>query len=655
MARVLRAGVCAVLAWLGMCAVASAAVDVESHVRREEFSQMQLSPGGDYLAATLPRGDRTGLVILRLSDLKPTAQFSLGRNTDIAWFSWANDRRVLLGVAEKIGMLARPRFTGEVVVVDAEGGRGEMLVGERVDDGGAGTRIKPKKAEAVWASLADELPADPNGVILNVAPFTDDPYTRAERMDVRSGRRVVVARVPVRNAKFFADHDGVVRAAFGSNVDNMSQLYHRPTAEAEWQLVNDELSSRRREYPLGFSADGRTLFLRSDMPRGPDAIVALDLASGQRSEVLRDDDVDPMTVIYANTGPREPIGARFMDGRPRTEFFHKEHPDVRLHRLLEQAFEGESPELASRTADGRLALVEVHSDRNSGDFFLFDTTTMQARHLVSRRSWLDPLEMSPRRPVSFTARDGLPVHGYLTLPRGGGERDQPLVLLPHGGPYGVQDTWYFDEEAQLLSSAGYAVLQVNFRGSGGYGHAFEAAGARQWGRAMQDDLTDATHWAIAEGIADPRRICIYGASYGAYAALMGAAREPELYRCAAGYVGLYDLPMRQRALADGARSLETWSRDWMGTDMAVLAASSPSRLASRITVPVFMAAGGQDERAPPEHTRQMERALKGAGVEVETLYYPTEGHGFFLPANRREYYGRLLAFLGRHLGGQGAQ
>lgn len=247
-------------------------------------------------------------------------------------------------------MLARPRFTGEVVVVDAEGGRGEMLVGERVDDGGAGTRIKPKKAEAVWASLADELPADPNSVILNVAPFTDDPYTRAERMDVRSGRRVVVARVPVRNAKFFADHDGVVRAAFGSNVDNMSQLYHRPTAEAEWQLVNDELSSRRREYPLGFSADGRTLFLRSDM-----------------------------------------------------------------------------------------------------------------------------------------------------------------------------------------------------------------------------------------------------------------------------------------------------------------AASSPSRLASRITVPVFMAAGGQDERAPPEHTRQMERALKGAGVEVETLYYPTEGHGFFLPANRREYYGRLLAFLGRHLGGQGAQ
>lgn len=655
MVRVLRAGVCVVLTWVGVAEVAAAAVDVQSHVRREEFSQMQLSPGGQYLAATLPRGDRTGLVILRLSDLKPTAQFSLGRNTDIAWFSWANDRRVLLGVAEKIGMLAQPLFTGEVVAVDAEGGRGEMLVGQRVDDGGVGTRIKPKKAEAVWARLADDLPGDPNSVILNVAPFTDDPYTRAERMDVRSGRRVVVARVPVRNADFLADHDGVVRVAFGTDTRNMSQLYHRPTAESEWQLLNDEQSSRRREYPLGFSADGRILYLRSDMQSGPDAVLALELASGQRTQVLRDDDVDPMEVIYAGTGPREPIGVRFMDGLPRTEFFRADHPDVRLHRLLEQAFEGESPAVVSRTADGRLALVEVHSDRNSGDFFLFDTGTMQARHLVSRRSWLDPLKMSSRRPVSFAARDGLTVHGYLTLPKGGGERGQPLVLLPHGGPYGVQDTWFFDEEAQLLSAAGYAVLQVNFRGSAGYGHAFQAAGARQWGLAMQDDLADATRWAIGEGIADPRRICIYGASYGAYAALMGAAREPELYRCAAGYVGLYDLPMRLRALSDGARSLETWSHDWMGTDPAVLAASSPTRLAGQIKVPVFMAAGGQDERTPPEHTRQMERALKGAGVEVEALYYPTEGHGFFLPDNRRQYYTRLLTFLGRHLGGQDAQ
>lgn len=587
-------------------------------------------------------------MILRLSDLKPTARFSLGRNTDIAWFEWASDSRVLLGVADKLGMLAEPQPTGEVMVVDAEGGRPEMLVGWRVD-GSAGARVGHKKAEAVWAFLADMLPSDPNNVVLNVGTFSEDTYTRAERLDIRSGRRTVVARVPVRRAEFVTDHAGVVRVAVGANADNTSQLYYRASADAEWQLINGEASSGRREVPLGFSADGRILYLQSTMPKGPDAIVAYDVESGQRSTVLRHDTVDPVAVIHASTGAREPIGVQFMDGVPRFEFFAKDHPDVRLYRMLGEAFEGEAAYPVSRTADGRLAMVRVDSDRNAGDFFLFDTTTLKARHLVSRREWLDPLKMAERRPVALDARDGLRLHGYLTLPRGG-ERNLPLVLLPHGGPYGIRDDWYFDDDAQLLAAAGYAVLQVNYRGSGGYGEDFEQAGARQWGLAMQDDLTDATRWAIAEGIADPRRICIYGASYGAYAALMGVAREPGLYRCAVGYVGVYDLPMRANALARHARSHDNWSREWMGTDMAVLAENSPVNLASRIRVPVLLAAGGQDEVTPPEHTRRMERALKAAGVPVEAMYYPTEGHGFFLPANRKEYYGRLLAFLESHLG-----
>jgi len=644
-----RAFACAGLAWLALAGAAMAAVQVDPFIRREEFSELKLSPAGDYLAATLPLEDRTALVILRLSDLKPVSSFSLGRNTDIAWFDWANDRRVLLGVADKIGMLAEPQPTGEVMALDVESGRPEMMVGWRVDDGGAGTRIKRKTAEAVWAQLADPLPHDPNYVILNVGPFSLDAYTRAERMDVRHGRRTVVGRVPVRNAGFVADHQGVVRAAEGSNSDNASQLYYRASADAEWELLNGEASTGRRETPLGFSADGRILYLYTTMPEGPDAIVAFDVQSRERREVLRDAKVDPERVIHATTGPREPIGVRLMDGVPRVAFFREDHPDARLYRMLGEAFAGESVELVTRSADGRLALVQVSSDRNPGDFYLFDANSMNARYLVSRRGWLDPKQMAPRRPVAFAARDGLQLQGYLTAPAGDG-RKLPLVLLPHGGPYGIQDTWFFEEEAQMLAAAGYAVLQVNFRGSGGYGRAFREAGARQWGLAMQDDLTDATRWAIAEGIADPRRICIYGASYGAYAALMGAAREPDLYRCAAGYVGVYDLPMRARALAGLAGSGETWSEEWMGTDMTVLAQNSPVNLASRIKVPVLLAAGGQDERTPPEHTRKMERALQQAGVPVEAIYYPTEGHGFFLPANRKEYYGRLLAFLESHLG-----
>lgn len=629
---------------------APAAVDVESFVKREQFRDVQVSPGGTYLAATLPMEDRTGLVVLRLSDRKVTAKFSLGRNTDIAWFQWVNDGRVLLGVADKFGMLARPQATGEIVGLDAEGGKGEMLVGQRVEGGGAGTRIQQRKPELVWARLTDDLPQDDRNVILTVASFDDDAYTRAEKMDVLSGRRVVVARVPVRNASFTTDHQGVVRLAMGADGDNLSRVYYRPGDDAEWTLINSESASKRRETPLGFSADGKSVYLRSDQPDGPDSIIAWDVDSGQRREVLRDDVVDPYEVIYASSGPREPIGALFMDGRPRTAFFKADHPDARLQRMLEQAFDGELVRITSRTADGRLALVLTSSDRNSGDFFQFDTSAKKADHLLSRRAWLDPLAMAETRPVLLRARDGLPLHGYLTLPRGAEGKGLPLVLLPHGGPYGVQDTWEFGEEQQLLAAAGYAVLQVNYRGSGGYGHRFEQAGARQWGRLMQDDLTDATRWAIAEGLADPSRVCIYGASYGAYAALMGVAREPALYRCAAGYVGVYDLATRSRALAGGARSTETWSEDWLGSDPAELAATSPNRQAASIRAPVFLAAGGEDEITPVVHTRMMERALIAAGVPVQTLYYPTEGHGFYSVPHRVEYYGQLLDFLDRHIG-----
>lgn len=631
---------------------AAPGIDLDAYVRKDTFVDIKLSPTGEYYAATVPLEDQMGLVIIRTSDNQISTALRMGKNTHFADFDWITDERVILSLAEKFGMLDAPQLTGELYALDADGSDKQLLIGWRVTGSGTGTRIQTQRPDRVAAFLIDPLLEDPRHSLVSTERFALDPYTRAERLDIYTGRRTLVAIGPIRNARFTTDNAGTVRFAHGAGHDIVNKLYYRAGEGADWVLVNDESVSGHSEWPVGFSADNRIAYLTVEQPEGPNHIVAYDVATGERTKVLADGTGDP-TVLHA-PGTRVPVGALFLDGKPRTAFFDPQSEHARLYRSLEAAFEGHAVYITSSTADGRKVLLQTWSDRNPGDFYIYDTVEKKAAHVVARRQWFDPADMAERRPVSFAARDGLELHGFVTIPAGSDGRNLPMVVLPHGGPYGVFDTWGFETEAQMLAAAGYAVMQVNFRGSGSRGRAFEQAGAREWGGRMQDDVTDATRWAIAEGIADASRICIYGSSYGGYAAMMGAAREPSLYRCAAGNVGVYDLPtMHTHGDIQQRGSGQTYLREWIG-ERDGLAAVSPNRMADRIKVPVFLAAGGKDERAPIEHSRMMERALVAAGVPVETAWFPTEGHGYYDDANRREYYTRLLAFLGKHLGGRTA-
>lgn len=644
---------CAVALSVGLLAApVASAVNVDAYIKRDRFNDVKISPNGDYLAATVPFDDKTALVILRRSDNKLTANFRLGKNQHVAGFGWVSPERVVISMARKFGELDSPQLDGNLYAINADGTKPGLLVGQDVESAGPGTKIQPKKVEAVAAFLVDDLPADDKNVVISVSPFTDDPYSRAEKLDVFSGRRTPLARAPVRNARFITDNQGVVRFATGVGTDNVRKLYYRTGDGAEWKLISDELSAGGIEWPIGFSADDKVAYLKVEHKEGADSIVSFDIASEARNEIIRDKVVDPDSIIYRGA-TSVPVGVMFADGKPRSVFFDAAAPEARLYKSLEAAFGGDVVHITSKTADGRLVLVQVWSDRNPGDFFLFDTVAKKAQHLLSRRDWFDPAEMAETRSIKYAARDGLEIHGLLTLPNGSSGKQLPMVVMPHGGPFGVTDRWGFDTDSQMLAAAGYAVLQVNFRGSGGYGRAFYDAGAKQWGGAMQDDLTDATRWAIKEGVADSGKICIYGASYGGYASLMGVAKEPTLYKCAVGYVGVYDLPamVKESNQSDTDRA-KIWSADWVGDDAAKLAAMSPNRIADRIKVPVFLAAGGEDKVAPIEHSKMMERALIKAGVPVETLYYDSEGHGFYTEDHQREYYTKLLAFLARSLGGQ---
>ena len=627
--------------------LAHAQVELEPFLKKDVLETLKISPTGEYYAMTVPLEDQTILAVIRRSDKQVTSKVSAGRDSVINGVWWVSDERVVVSVAKKYGSRDQPYATGELYATNADGSARRQIFARY---GLEGTELQPRAAY-----LIDTLPDQSRKVLVGMyALDTSSPSTRVEMLDVFSGDLDTVATAPVRNARFVVDPARRVRFAIGSGDDNISKLYHRADDDSPWTLVNDEGKSGHVEWPLGLSTDGRTAYLQVQQAQGPDAIMALDTTNGGRTQVMRDAVVDPHDIIYADDG-RTPVGSFFMHEKLRTAFFDETSTTARLYRKLERSFPGASIEITSGTRDGRLKIVHAWSDTSPGDFFLFDTTNNSANLVFSRRSWLDPANVAPSELVALRARDGLPLHGYLTRPRGQHAVPLPLVVMPHGGPFGVFDGWEFNDEAEMLARAGYAVLRLNYRGSGNYGSAFQQAGARQWGRTMQDDVTDATRWAIEQKIADPQRICLYGASYGGYAALMGVAKEPDLYHCAAGYVGVYDLELMHKQKSRSARWMGTYMDDWVGDDRARLVDVSPTALASRIRVPVFLAAGGKDEIAPQAHSERMEKALKAAGVPVETLYVRTEGHGFYAEANQRTYYTRLLDFLSRYLGGAKAK
>ena len=632
---------------------AHAQVDVDAYIKKDQFTDIQLSPTGEYIAATVPLEDRTMLAILRRSDNAMTAKFGLGENTHVQSFAWASDKRVVIAIGQKEGLLELPQATGELFAIDADGNNPSNLIGYRAAGSGLGTKIQTRKAEVVGAQMVDLLPGDERYIVVNVYGAGEARYTSAEKLDITTGKRMPIVKAPIRNSSFATDNAGVVRFAWGSEADNTNKLYYRDGDGADWRLIHNEADTGTVALPVGFSADNHIAYLRIENRKGPDSIVAWDIAADTRKVVLQDPVADPGVILY-RPNSQVPVGALVTAGKTRSVFFEPDGADARLYHSLEAAF-GSAVLVTSTDKTGNLLLVQSWTDGNPGDFYLFDSSAKKASHVASRRAWFDPEKTAQVEPITVPARDGLTLHGYITRPAGSKGKALPMVVMPHGGPIGEYDAWAFDPYTQMLAAAGYAVLQVNFRGSGNYGRDFEQAGAQEWGRSMQDDVTDATRWAIQQGYADANRVCIYGASYGAYAALMGAAKEPSLYKCAAGYIGVYDLPMMFSA-GDTHETLrdERWLNDWIGNP-AELSKFSPVNLAANIKVPVFLAAGGEDERAPIEHSKKMEAALRTAGVPVQTLYYPTEGHGFYKEEHQREYYTELLAFLAKSLGGQPAR
>ena len=330
-------------------------------------------------------------------------------------------------------------------------------------------------------------------------------------------------------------------------------------------------------------------------------------------------------------------------------------PLVLRRQKLVGAFPDHSIAIESSTADGIEHVLRVHNDRDQGQFYLWNEYDGKVRHLLDPKPHLKAKDFPPTHAVKFKARDGMELVGYLTVPKHKEMKKLPLIVLPHGGPHGPRDSWGYDIEAVSFANAGYAVLKINYRGSGGYGKDFHYKWYGHWGLEMQDDLEDGVLWAAQAGIADIDRVCIYGASYGGYAALMGVVKTPDRYKCAIGYVGVYDLNiMHKTGDVSRSRAGQKYLDEALGTDPADRAARSSTPNVERIKVPVFLVHGMQDDRAHFQHYVEMRDALKNKNHRFETLLVPRAGHGAGDLASVREVSCRMIDFLDRHIGDKAA-
>lgn len=471
------------------------------------------------------------------------------------------------------------------------------------------------------------------------------------RLKLKSGDLELTAKNPGAVIGWMADTDLKVRGALAATPEGGFDLLIRDSEESEWKHLlswgpEDALASG----PVSFSGDGEKIYLKDSRNVNAARLVELSLSNGELT-VLAEDPTYDVDEVMVHPDTHEVQAVSF--NKARNEWTVLDEGIKRDFQAIQALHPGDFF-LTGRDSSDNAWVVGFTADDGPASYFTFDRDTKTGRHLFYDRPVLNSYTLAHMEPISFTTRDGLTVHGYLTLPPGSSPSNLPLVLNVHGGPW-ARDTWGYDPEAQWLANRGYACLQVNYRGSTGYGKSFLNAGDKEWGGKMHNDLVDAVRWAVESGMADQRRVAIYGGSYGGYAALAGATLTPDLFCCAVDIVGPSNLLTFIRTVPPYWSSYLTILHERVGnpdTEEEFLKSRSPLFKADRIRIPLLIAQGANDPRVKQAESEQIVEALKEKGIDHEYLLFEDEGHGFARPENRLKFYAAAEKFLARHLGGR---
>ena len=602
-------------------------IPLEDFFKNPEKSSYQISPNGSFYSYMAPYKNRMNIFIQKIGD-SSVKQLTFEEARDISGYFWPNDEQI-------------------VFLKDEGGDENFHLFGVNID---GSNPISFTDFEGVRAQIIDELPDQKDFVVIGLNKRNKqvfDPY----RLNLKSGEISMLAENPGNIQGWMFDHDGKLRIATAI-VDGVNQsILYRETEEEEFKTI---ITTNFKEgfSPQFFTFDNKNIIGSSNLGRDKSAIVEFDPITAKEVKVLyANDDYDVNGVGYSRK--RKVITAAYFNSW-KSERHYFDSTSKTIFEKIQKQLPGYEIGISGINKEENTIILRTYSDKSLGAYYIYTSEDDKMEKIVEVSPWIDENEMSNQLPISYSSRDGLKINGYLTLPKGynmENAKNLPVVINPHGGPW-ARDGWGFNPEIQFLANRGYAVLQMNFRGSTGYGRKFLEASFKKWGREMQDDITDGTQWLIDKGIADSTRIAIYGGSYGGYATLMGLVKEPHMYAAGVDYVGVSNMFTFMKTIPPYWEPMLEMMYEMVGDvekDSVMLREVSPVFHVDKIKSPLFIAQGANDPRVNVDESDQMVKAMKEKGIEVEYLVKKDEGHGFRNEENKFDFYRAMEKFLNTQL------
>jgi len=599
-------------------------IALEEFFKNPQKISFRISPDGTRFSYRAPFEDRMNIFIQEIGR-EEAVQITFEKDRDIAGYFWANENRILY-------------------LKDNGGDENYKLYGVDID---GKNLVCFTDFEMVRTTIIDRLDAIPNEIIISMNKRDHsafDPY----RLNIVTGELTMLYENPGNIISWLTDHNGKLRVATAvTDMVNTTLLYRENEKDDFKPVITTSFKESMR--PQFFTFDNKKLYASSNMGRDKSEIVIFDPVTGKETETIFSNDMVDVEELFYSKKRKVITKAIYRAEMVNFKFFDEESETI-YDRVKKDLPAYDCYFISTNTKEDKF-MIRTYSDRSLGAYYIYDKNTDELKLISQVSPWMDESHMAKMKPIKYTSRDGKTIHGYLTLPVGVDAQNLPLVVNPHGGPW-IRDEWGFNPEIQFLANRGYAVLQMNFRGSTGYGRAFWESSFKQWGLKMQDDITDAVQWAIDEGYADENRIAIYGGSYGGYATLAGLAFTPDLYKCGVDYVGVSNIFTYMNSLPPYWEPYRHMLYEMAGDpvkDSVMLTKVSPVFHADKIKAPLFVAQGLNDPRVNVAESDQMVAAMKARGLKVEYMVKDDEGHGFRNQENRFEFYRAMEKFLNTNM------